>query len=210
MKFSAVTLVAVAAVASAQSIADIPACAQTCLLPALQATGCSLTDFKCSCSNKSFVTDSTKCILGACSADDAEKAAGATYALCKSVGVTIETQPVPRPSSTSEAAAPSTSAAAPATTTAAAETSSAVAPPTYGSSSSSAVEVSSSAAAPSSYAPAPSSYAPVPTTVISTTVAGNGTVPTTTATPPVPTGAAVAVAANAVLALGGAVAAFFL
>ena len=204
MKFSAVTLVAVAAVASAQSIADIPPCAQTCLLPALQATGCSLTDFKCSCSNKSFVTDSTKCILGACSPDDAEKAAGATYALCKSVGVTIETQPVPRPSSTSEAAAPSTSAAAPATTTAAAETSSAVAPPTYGSSSSSAVEVSSSSAA------APSSYAPVPTTVISTTVAGNGTVPTTTATPPVQTGAAVAVAANAVLALGGAVAAFFL
>ena len=70
MKFSAVTLVAVAAVASAQSIADIPACAQTCLLPALQATGCNLTDFKCSCSNKEFVSSSTDCIEKGCSAAD--------------------------------------------------------------------------------------------------------------------------------------------
>ncbi|EPS42679.1 hypothetical protein H072_3286 [Dactylellina haptotyla CBS 200.50] len=202
MKFSAVTLVAVAAVASAQSIGDIPACAQTCLLPALQATGCSLTDFKCSCSNKSFVTDSTACILKACSAADAEKAAGATYALCKSVGVTIETQPIP--GATTSAAAASSSAAAPTSTEAA--SSSAAAP---SSSAVSSVEAPSSyGAAPTTSAAAPSSYV-VPTTVISSTSAGNATQPTQ---PPAPTytGAAAVVAGNAILAVGGAIAAFFL
>ncbi|KAF3906291.1 hypothetical protein ABW20_dc0103018 [Dactylellina cionopaga] len=208
MKFSAVVLVATAAVVSAQGIADIPACAQTCLLPALQATGCSLTDFKCSCSNKSFVNDSTDCIQKACSTADQAKAAKATYELCKSAGVEIETR---APVAATTAAAPSTSAAAVATTSeAAAPTTSAavatssaavVAPSSYGQAPSS-VAVSSSVAAPSSYAPAP-------TTVVSTTVAGNSTQPTK---PPAPTytGAAVMVAGNVVLAVGGAVAAFFL
>ncbi|KAF3915976.1 hypothetical protein AA313_de0208042 [Arthrobotrys entomopaga] len=206
MKFSAVTLVAVAAVASAQSIADIPACAQTCLLPALQATGCSLTDFKCSCSNEDFVSGSTACILKACSPSDAEKAAKATYELCQSVGVTIHTQPIPG-ATTSAAAAPSSSEAAPASSSAeaapvsssAAEapSSSAAAAPTYG-----AAPTSSAAAVPTSYA-APST---IHTTC--TTKAGNATAPTQA--PPVQTGAGVVVVANAVLAVGGAVAAFFL
>ncbi|KAK6528894.1 hypothetical protein TWF694_004124 [Orbilia ellipsospora] len=213
MKFSAVTLVAVAAVASAQSIADIPACAQTCLLPALQATGCQLTDFKCSCSNEQFVSGSTACILKACSKADAEKAAAATYGLCKSAGVTIHTEPIPDTGATSSAAAPpSSSAAAPATSSAAAApvsssaaaapSSSAAAAPTYGAAPTSSAAVHTSSAA--SYA-APST---IHTTTSCTTKAGNATAPTQA--PPVQTGAGVVVVANAVLALGGAVAAFFL
>jgi uncharacterized membrane protein len=192
MKFSAVALIAVAAVASAQSIADIPACAQTCLLPALQATGCDLTDFNCSCSNTKFVTDSTACIQKSCSASDIEKAAKATYELCKSAGVIIPTQGPAAPTTT---AAPTTAAvpttAAPVTS----ETSEAPAPTTE---------------APPSYetSAAPSTYAPPATTIETTTYAVNTTAPT--AAPPAYTGGAVAVAANVVLALGGAAAAFFL
>ncbi|EWC46188.1 hypothetical protein DRE_04566 [Drechslerella stenobrocha 248] len=203
MKFSAVVLVAAAAVASAQSIGDIPACAQTCLLPALQATGCDLTDFKCSCSNKDFVSGSTA------SASDAEKAAAATYGLCKSVGVTIETQPVPGATSpaASEPAAPSTSAAAPVV-----ESTSAAAPVVESSTEATVVAPSTSAAAVPTYGGVPTgapSSAPIVSTIISSTKAGNATQPTA---PPAPTytGAAAVVAGNAILAVGGAIAAFFL
>jgi hypothetical protein len=205
MKFSAVALIAVAAVASAQSIADIPACAQTCLLPALQATGCNLTDFKCSCSNKDFVSGSTACILKACSAADAEKAAAATYALCKSVGVTIPTQPV-------SGGTPATTSAAPPSSSAAPVSSSSAAPVSSSSSAAAVPSTYTSVVAPPTYGQTTvSTYAPVPTTIASTTSAApNGTVPTPT--PPIQTGngASAVVAGNLVLALGGAVAAFFL
>lgn len=200
MKFSAVALVAIAAVASAQSIADIPACAQTCLLPALQATGCDLTDFKCSCSNNKFVSDSTACIQKACPPADVIKAAKATYELCKSVGVIIPTQ--------APSAAPSTTAAPVSTSSAAQVSTSTAAPePTSTEAPSSTEEPT---VAPSSYeTEVPSSYVPVPTTIATTTtVAGNGTAPTVS--PPTYTGGAVAVAGNVALAFGGAVAAFFL
>ncbi|KAF3938009.1 hypothetical protein ABW19_dt0208605 [Dactylella cylindrospora] len=195
MKFTAVALVAFAAAASAQSIGDIPACAQTCLLPALQATGCDLTDFACSCSNTEFVSGSTACILESCSADDAEKAAAATYALCLSVGVTIPTVPVGGgASSTSAPPASSSSSAAP--------------EPSETTTEEPAPSTTEVPTAPSSYeTSAPSSYV-APSTIISTTTAGNTTSPTVS--PPAYTGGAVAVAGNVVLALGGAVAAFFL
>jgi len=191
MKFSAVALVAIAAVASAQSIADIPACAQTCLLPALQATGCDLTDFKCSCSNKEFVSGSTACILKTCSPADAEKAAKATYELCLAAGVTIPTGVPSAPSTTAAPVSSSSAAPVPSTSEAASSTEE----PTV---------------APSSYeTEAPSTYVPVPTTVATTTtVASNGTAPTVS--PPAYTGGAIALGGSAALALGGAVAALFL
>ncbi|KAK6521404.1 hypothetical protein TWF506_001622 [Arthrobotrys conoides] len=202
MKFSAVALATFVAVVSAQGIADIPACAQTCLLPALQATGCSLTDFKCSCSNKSFVSDSTDCIEGACSPADIAKAAKATYELCKSAGVEIETRAPPAATTsaapTSTKPEPTTSAEPEPTSaesTSAAEPTTSSAGPTYGEPETTTTTQSST-------------YAPAPTTVISSTVAGNAT--TTQPPPPPSTGAAVAIAGNVVLALGGAVAAFFL
>ncbi|KAK3806811.1 MAG: hypothetical protein J3Q66DRAFT_257372, partial [Benniella sp.] len=69
---------------AAQSIGDIPDCAQTCLLPALQATGCTLTDFTCSCMNKEFISGSTACILKECSREDAK--AASIDNICKAVG----------------------------------------------------------------------------------------------------------------------------
>lgn len=188
MKFTAVALVAAAAVVSAQSIGDIPSCAQTCLLPALQATGCDLTDFKCSCSNTEFVTGSTACIQKACSPADQEKAAKATYELCKSVGVEIPTQPPTQPApSTTEAPEPAPTV-----------TRSEVEQPTY-----------SVPEQTTTHTPAPSSYVPPAPSTIETSTSANGT---QTTLPPAPTytGGASLVAGNVLLAVGGAVAAFFL
>ncbi|RVD88266.1 uncharacterized protein DFL_002456 [Arthrobotrys flagrans] len=208
MKFSAIAVATVVAVVSAQGIADIPACAQTCLLPALQATGCSLTDFACSCSNEQFVSDSTDCIEDACSAADVAKAAKATYELCKSAGVEIETRAPAGP--TTAAPEPEPTTAEPEPTTAEPEPTTAEPEPTT-----SEEPAPSSSADPTYGEPEPSttaaettSYAPIPTTIVSTTAAGNAT--QTQPPPPPSTGAAVAVAGNVVLALGGAVAAFFL
>ncbi|KAF3090944.1 hypothetical protein TWF569_002570 [Orbilia oligospora] len=206
MKFSAVALATVVAVVSAQGIADIPACAQTCLLPALQATGCSLTDFKCSCSNKSFVSDSTDCIEGACSPADIAKAAKATYELCKAAGVEIVTR---APPAATTSAAPTTAEPEPTTaepTTA--EPTTAEPEPTTSEAVSSSAGPTYGEPEPSTTAAVSSTYAPAPTTIISTTAAGNAT--QTQPPPPPSTGAAVAIAGNVVLALGGAVAAFFL
>ncbi|KAF3208515.1 hypothetical protein TWF106_011410 [Orbilia oligospora] len=202
MKFSAVALATVVAVVSAQGIADIPACAQTCLLPALQATGCSLTDFKCSCSNKSFVADSTDCIEQSCSAADIAKAAKATYELCKAAGVEIVTRAPPAAATTS--AAPTTAEPEPTT----AEPTTAEPEPTTSEAVSSSAGPTYGEPEPSTTAAVSSTYAPAPTTIISTTAAGNAT--QTQPPPPPSTGAAVAVAGNVVFALGGAVAAFFL
>ena len=104
----------VAAQAHAQSIADIPACAQTCLLPALQATGCSMTDFNCICGSAQFVSGSKACILKACSTADAEKAAKATYQLCApSVGVPTQNVPPQNGSQAFGGQAKASAAAAP-------------------------------------------------------------------------------------------------
>ncbi|KAJ6262367.1 hypothetical protein Dda_3175 [Drechslerella dactyloides] len=201
MKFSAVVLVAAAAVASAQSIADIPQCAQTCLIGALGKTGCELTDFKCSCTNKDFVEGGAACIDKACDDASIAKARAATIAICGKAGITIDPpqkggdKPVSSapaaPASSSAAPAVSSAPAAPVVSSAAPAVSSSAAPvaPGYGSVTTS---KASSAAA---------------TTVRPSVIPGNGTVPQQ---PPTYTGAAAAIAGNAVLAIGGAVAAFFL
>jgi hypothetical protein len=78
MKFtySAITAI-LAAVAQAQSAADltaeIPSCALTCLSTAITGAGCQISDTSCQCgSNKAAITTSaTPCILKACSTSDA-------------------------------------------------------------------------------------------------------------------------------------------
>ena len=63
---------AVCAVASAQSLGDIPQCALACFAAAVPASGCSLTDQKCQCTTgKSKIEDSiTQCVPGKCSAEE--------------------------------------------------------------------------------------------------------------------------------------------
>lgn len=72
MRFSILALGAVCAVASAQSLGDIPQCALACFAAAVPASGCSLTDQKCQCTTgKSKIEDSiTQCVPGKCSAED--------------------------------------------------------------------------------------------------------------------------------------------
>jgi len=209
MKFTTVAFAAVsAAIVSAQGIADIPACAQTCLLTGIQKTGCDLTDFKCTCSNNQFITESTACIQTSCPAADVAKAAQATYELCKSVGITI---PTAGPASSTAAAATS-SAAAPASSSEAPVSSSSEAPaPTT-------TAEAQTTATPSGYASAPtSSQAPAYTTQVVSTMSTvsapsyNTTVPSTVQpSAPAYTGGANAVVGSMALAVGGAIAAFFL
>jgi len=207
MKFTIVALATVGLV-TAQSISDIPACAQTCLLPALQKTGCDLTDFKCSCSNSAFVSGSSACIQTACSAADVVKAAQATYLLCKSVGVTIPTAAVSSPATSAAASssvAPASSApvsSAPASSAAASTSETPV---------SSAAPLSSYASAPTTAVTTKAVVTMTTTTSICTTstqAASNGTA--TVPSPPIATGGAGNIAASMALAVGGAVVAFFL
>ncbi|KAA8896160.1 hypothetical protein FN846DRAFT_966155 [Sphaerosporella brunnea] len=143
MKFTAIFVAAaLAAVASAQDLNAFPSCGLTCLTSNLSATGCSLTDFKCACSNQAFIDTSTKCIQSSCSPADQQKSLAAAKALCKSAGVDISP-----PVSTTAAA---TSSAPATTSSAAATTSSAAATSEAPSTSSAAPETTSSAAATSS------------------------------------------------------------
>ncbi|KAK3806812.1 MAG: hypothetical protein J3Q66DRAFT_358518 [Benniella sp.] len=75
---------------AAQSVWDIPSCARDgCLVPNLQSTGCPTLNFKCSCSNEKFVSDSTACIPTKCSEEDTKDAKRAIRKLCKAHGVKL-------------------------------------------------------------------------------------------------------------------------
>ncbi|KAH0613998.1 uncharacterized protein H6S33_005884 [Morchella sextelata] len=116
---------------SAQSLSDLPSCALTCLTTGLAATSCSITDFKCACSNTAFVSGSATCIQGSCPEADQQKALSAAGALCSAAGVTIPTTfpasgSTPATSAASSSAAVSSSAAATTTATATATTTAAV------------------------------------------------------------------------------------
>jgi hypothetical protein len=67
MKYIAL-LAAFASAAMAQSLSDIPACAQPCIASAVaSSTSCSATDYKCICDNQSTVVGAaTTCVIGAC------------------------------------------------------------------------------------------------------------------------------------------------
>ncbi|KAI5851215.1 hypothetical protein DFP73DRAFT_144558, partial [Morchella snyderi] len=112
---------------SAQSLSDLPSCALSCLTTGLAATDCSITDFKCACSNTAFVSGSATCIQDACPEADRQKALAAAGALCASAGVTIPTTfpasgSTPATSAASSSAAVSSSVAATTTATAIAST----------------------------------------------------------------------------------------
>lgn len=58
------------AAASAQSISDIPNCAMTSALESISSTKCEISDFKCICNNKAWITSLLPKIEKDCNADD--------------------------------------------------------------------------------------------------------------------------------------------
>ncbi|OIW29437.1 hypothetical protein CONLIGDRAFT_680286 [Coniochaeta ligniaria NRRL 30616] len=71
MKYSAVIVAALAAVASAQDISIFPACSLPCITDAISsATNCSATDYACVCSNMDALTAAaTGCVVDKCGID---------------------------------------------------------------------------------------------------------------------------------------------
>ncbi|KAH6603189.1 hypothetical protein Trco_007964 [Trichoderma cornu-damae] len=196
MKSAAFIAVALAALAQAQTRADIPSCALPCLDDAVKAnTSCATTDYVCVCKNFDAVQASaTSCVITECGTDVAiNKVLPATQALCAAAAAGGSG------SSGSSAAAGTTAAPH---TSSAAETSAAE---------TSAVETSA-APTTAAHTSAHVSSAPISTGATSilttSTPAGTGVVPpptnrTTTGPPSAPTNAGSALLPGlAMLALG--------
>ncbi|KAI2622799.1 hypothetical protein GGS26DRAFT_245866 [Hypomontagnella submonticulosa] len=183
MKF-AVAAVTLAALASAQSLGDIPQCAVKCIDDArASSTDCTATDYVCICKNKdTLTTAASSCVIGACGLDVAtNQVLPAVNKFCDSVG---------SGSSSSSAAASSTSDTASSTVA----------------SSTSAVETSTTTgeAETSTSVPSPTSVASISSPISNGTISSTGGVIPTSANPtPVPTAGAATVAGSLViLALG--------
>ncbi|KAK5045415.1 hypothetical protein LTR84_009279 [Exophiala bonariae] len=73
-----------AAVVSAQSLTDIPACATTCITDALPAS-CNL-DPSCICHTASFIDGIACCIFTACNTTDQQAALAFAHGVCDPVG----------------------------------------------------------------------------------------------------------------------------
>ncbi|EHK19700.1 uncharacterized protein TRIVIDRAFT_92810 [Trichoderma virens Gv29-8] len=162
MKYSFVAL-ALAALAQAQTRADIPSCALPCLDAAVTAnTKCSTSDYVCICKDFDVVqAQATSCVIQKCGTDVAiNKVLPATQALCAansgsgSGSSAANTTPAKETTSAKETSAAQTSAA------------------------------QTSAAQSSSVASAPPSSTPVSSAPAQTTPAGNKT---TTGAPTAPT-----------------------
>jgi hypothetical protein len=106
MKYTTTILALVAAVA-AQSIADLPSCSLSCVLQGVQGTGCSTTDFACSCQKADVLTPIvTPCVQSACpDAADQAKVISTLEGICAGAGFPINV-PEPAPSSAEPSAEP--------------------------------------------------------------------------------------------------------
>ncbi|KAL6900469.1 hypothetical protein GGI43DRAFT_383944 [Trichoderma evansii] len=187
MKAATVLAVTFAALAQAQTRADIPSCALPCLDAAVTAnTKCATTDYTCICKDFTAVqTAATSCVISKCGADVAvNKVLPATEALCKANTGGSSSAPASSAAQTSAAA-----------TSSAAETS---AP---------ASSAPASSAPASSAATTPASTGAPTTVVTSSTPAGTGVTPpsnrTTTGHTSAPTNAGTVILPGlAMLALG--------
>lgn len=76
MKFlSALAMTVMVTSAAAYTSADIPSCAQPCIAKAAPEVGCKADDLKCKCSKSDELSQkAAKCVLDACSTDDAMSA----------------------------------------------------------------------------------------------------------------------------------------
>ncbi|CAF9920573.1 MAG: hypothetical protein ALECFALPRED_001571 [Alectoria fallacina] len=87
------TLVLVLTIASrqvvAQSVSDVPQCAEKAALSSISSTGCQLTDIECICKDQSFISSLLPVVRNACSPADLQKTIAFTESLCDTVGITI-------------------------------------------------------------------------------------------------------------------------
>ncbi|KAF2715441.1 hypothetical protein K504DRAFT_457607 [Pleomassaria siparia CBS 279.74] len=194
MKYATITLSALIALTTAQTIADLPSCSLSCVVDGVSATGCSTTDFACSCGKADVLTPSiTPCVKSACSEDDQAKVITALEGICAAAGVPIS---IPDPTSTAPAPESTSAVEEPVPTSSVAPTNQASAPvPSY-------TDIVLSSALPLRTDPCAIvtvtvtetsgqlSIAPVPTASYPTVPAGNGTVTETSgqlSIAPVPT-----------------------
>ncbi|KAI3325709.1 hypothetical protein HD806DRAFT_533373 [Xylariaceae sp. AK1471] len=87
MKFTLASMAFAAAVVSAQSWSDIPACAQPCITDAAASTtGCAADDYACICAAQDVIEPAAEdCVIAACGEDVAEtQVIPAVAALCSS------------------------------------------------------------------------------------------------------------------------------
>ncbi|KAH6870978.1 hypothetical protein B0T10DRAFT_553527 [Thelonectria olida] len=75
----------------AQDLSGLPACAQTCALDAIGASGCAVTDVVCICLSDIFISAYSSCVATSCNATDAAAATSFGVQYCASGGVTIGT-----------------------------------------------------------------------------------------------------------------------
>jgi len=106
--------------ALSQSLAGLPACAETCALNSITATGCAVTDTHCICTATSFLSGVASCITTACSPADQAATLKFAQSYCLSANVTIT---LPGSSAAPATSAASTVSSAPASTPASTTTS---------------------------------------------------------------------------------------
>ena len=98
-----------ALVAAQNTITDLPTCALTCLISAIDGLGCALTEFACSCQKADQLTPVvTPCVQAACTdVADQTKAITVLSGICAAAGFPIE---VSAPPASSNALQPTTTA----------------------------------------------------------------------------------------------------
>ncbi|KAK5050748.1 hypothetical protein LTR84_003307 [Exophiala bonariae] len=89
LSLASLGLVSLVQLVASQDLSTLPACAVTCALNAIGATGCSATDAHCVCSATSFLTTVQTCIGTACNATDVAATLAFAQQYCLSGGVTI-------------------------------------------------------------------------------------------------------------------------
>ncbi|KAB8226188.1 CFEM domain-containing protein [Aspergillus novoparasiticus] len=142
-----------ASLAAAQNLPNIPPCAASCLVNALQGDGCqSLTDFACHCQKPELVPKVSPCVAQACPVAEQSSVSNVVVSACSSAGHPIS---VPNPgASTTPQSTTTTTATVTGTGTRASPTGS-MTIPTVSSHASSSPRPSSSAASSSHVSSSP-------------------------------------------------------
>ncbi|KAK6858511.1 hypothetical protein PG995_006210 [Apiospora arundinis] len=118
MKYAFATAALVAAVVSAQTLADIPACALPCLSDAVtKNTDCQVTDYKCICEHGDALQSAAgSCVMDKCGAQEAVSTVlPALKGMCAKV---MAAAPAPAPSAQAAPSSPAAPAPPAGTTTA--------------------------------------------------------------------------------------------
>ncbi|KAH8887054.1 hypothetical protein GQ53DRAFT_827607 [Thozetella sp. PMI_491] len=90
MQFKTVIIAALASVAAAQDLSELPTCAQPCFTDNFDLSGCDSTDdYACLCASSDYNNAVTLCVVDACDSDDQIAAITWATATCDAVGVPI-------------------------------------------------------------------------------------------------------------------------